>query len=90
MNKRKAPIIPPIKQGNTFVTNVAEKTSLFNNFFDNQYALIINTSSICQILNLLRNVHWIRFTLVMKTSCFSFEILIQTKHMTGMKFLLGC
>ena len=43
MNKRKAPIIPPISQGDTFVTNVAEKASLFN-FFANQCTLI-NTSS---------------------------------------------
>ena len=43
MNKRKAPIIPPIRQG-TFVTTVAEKVSLFNNLFANQCTLI-NTSS---------------------------------------------
>ena len=28
-NERNAPIIPPIRQGDTFVTNVAEKASLF-------------------------------------------------------------
>ena len=44
LNKRKAPIIPPIRQGNTFVTNVAEKASLFNNLLANQCTLI-NTSS---------------------------------------------
>ena len=86
MNKRKAPIIPPIRQGNTFVTNVAEKASLFNNFFANQCTLI-NKSSSLPNFEFITNGSLDRLTLVMKTYCFS---LIQTKHTSGMKFLLEC
>ena len=54
MNKRKPPIIPTIRQGNTFVTNVGEKPSLFNYLLANQCTLI-NTSSSLQNFEFITN-----------------------------------
>ena len=47
-NRRKIPQIPSIFHNNTFVTNIPEKASLFNELFANQ-CTVINTNSVLQI-----------------------------------------
>ena len=44
MNKTRAPKIPPLLDGGTFIINCKEKAKLFNDFFSKQCTLIINES----------------------------------------------
>ena len=46
MNKSRAPKIPPILDGGTFIINCKDKAKLFNEFFSKQCTLIINDSII--------------------------------------------
>ena len=44
MNKTRAPKIPPLLDGGTFIINCKDKAKLFNDFFSKQCTLIINES----------------------------------------------
>ena len=44
MNKTRAPKIPPLLDGGTFIINCKEKAKLFNDFFSKQCTLIIDES----------------------------------------------
>ena len=46
MNKCRAPKIPPLLIGNTFILECAEKAKIFNDFFSQQCKLIINNSEL--------------------------------------------
>ena len=46
MNKCRAPKIPPIISGNTFILDCAQKAKLFNDFFSRQCTPIVNNSAL--------------------------------------------
>ena len=45
LNKNKASIIPPILNNGVFITDIAQKCSLFNSYFQSQ-CTVVNTSSV--------------------------------------------
>ena len=53
LNKKKVPCIPPIFHNNKYVTDVKEKSKIFNSFFVNQCSLIPNNSILPSELKLL-------------------------------------
>ena len=46
LNKKKIPLIPPILNGDMFVTDIAQKADLFNIYFANQCTPVVNDSSL--------------------------------------------
>ena len=46
LNNKKIPLIPPLFQGNDYVTDIKKKADLFNSFFAKQCFLVSNTSEI--------------------------------------------
>ena len=54
MHKKKIPKIPPIRHGDSMITNVCEKANVFNNFFASQCSLI-ETESVLPPDQLLTN-----------------------------------
>ena len=46
LNKRTIPLIPPLFQGNEYVTDFKEKAELLNSFFEKQCSLISNSSEL--------------------------------------------
>ena len=50
MNKCRAPKIPPILKGGTFILNYNDKAKIFNEHFSNQCKLIVNNSSLFEYI----------------------------------------
>ena len=46
MNKCRAPKIPPILKGGTFILNCIDKAKRFNEHFSNQCKLFVNNTSL--------------------------------------------
>ena len=55
INGNKVPVIPPLIVNNTFITDIKEKCSLFNSFFDEPCTLM-NTDSLLPNQDLVTNL----------------------------------